>query len=242
MNKEVNLLTDSQIKDVVESLKVNITTRDFKKEDHIMRKYYNICDKLRRIDIMQEFVEYLEQHPVESKMFTLMLWNGLVDSCENILATYKKPEEYKIGAVRTDSKNNKYAHVLNDLLSSMLEEDEYYTIQAEALNYAIDKITCEEVDTCAIDKLKKEVLSDPNLKAQYEKETEIYDAARYLKKTRAEKGLSIIDVAEQAGLTPEIISNIEAYNGNVTRDECVKYCNAIGIELPEVFQLLNHDN
>lgn len=188
MNKEVNLLTDSQIEDVVENLKIDIVkNRDFKKEDHIMRKYYNICETLRRVGT-QEFVEYLEQHPVESKMFTIMLWNGLVDSCENILTTYKNPEEYKVDEVAlTGKKNNKYVHVLNDLLSSMLEKDEYYTIQADALNYAIDRITCKEVDACTIDKLKKEVLSDPNLKAQYEKETETYDTARYLRKIRVKR-------------------------------------------------------
>lgn len=140
MNKEVKLLTNDQVEDIVESLKIDIVKNDSRKEDHVMRKYYNICEVFREVKPMQTFVKYLEQHPTESKRFILLLWNGLVDSCENVLATYKNPDEYRIDAVHTDSKNNKYAHVLNDLLSSMLEENGYWDIQKEALSYAVDEL------------------------------------------------------------------------------------------------------
>ena len=77
----------------------------------------------------------------------------------------------------------------------------------------------------ALEELKKEVASDLILKKQYEIETEIYNIAICLKRIRKEKKLTQKDVAQRTGLTQQMISKIESYNG-------------IGINLLEV--LLNY--
>ena len=86
----------------------------------------------------------------------------------------------------------------------------------------------------ALEELKKEVASDLILKKQYEIETEIYNIAI----CRKEKKLTQKDVAQRTGLTQQMISKIESYNGNPSIESFVKYCNGIGINLLEV--LLNY--
>lgn len=86
-----------------------------------------------------------------------------------------------------------------------------------------------------LEELKKEVAADPLLKRQYEVETEIYDIAKILKKIRKEKKLTQKDIAQKTGLTQQMISKIESYNGNPSIESFVKYCNGIGINLSEMF-------
>ena len=90
----------------------------------------------------------------------------------------------------------------------------------------------------ALEELKKEVASDLILKKQNEIETEIYNIAICLKRIRKEKKLTQKDVAQRTGLTQQMISKIESYNGNPSIESFVKYCNGIGINLLEV--LLNY--
>ena len=85
-----------------------------------------------------------------------------------------------------------------------------------------------------LEKLKKEVVLDPLLKNQYETEMEIYNIAIYLKKIRKEKNLTQKDIAQKTGLTQQMVSKIESYNGNQSMESFVKYCNGIGISLLEV--------
>ena len=89
-----------------------------------------------------------------------------------------------------------------------------------------------------LEELKKEVASDLILKKQYEIQTEIYNIAKCLKKIRKEKNLTQKDIAQKTGLTQQMISKIESYNGNPSIESFVKYCNGIGINLLEV--LLNY--
>lgn len=89
-----------------------------------------------------------------------------------------------------------------------------------------------------IRRAEKEVASDLILKKQYEIETEIYNIAICLKRIRKEKKLTQKDVAQRTGLTQQMISKIESYNGNPSIESFVKYCNGIGINLLEV--LLNY--
>ena len=79
----------------------------------------------------------------------------------------------------------------------------------------------------ALEELKKEVASDLILKKQYEIETEIYNIAICLKRIRKEKKLTQKDVAQRTGLTQQMISKIESYNGNPSIESFVKYCNGI---------------
>ena len=89
-----------------------------------------------------------------------------------------------------------------------------------------------------LEELKKEVASDLVLKMQYEIQMEIYNIAKCLKKIRKEKNLTQKDVAQKTGLTQQMISKIESYNGNPSIESFVKYCNGVGINLLEL--LLNY--
>ena len=89
-----------------------------------------------------------------------------------------------------------------------------------------------------LEELKKEVVSDLVLKKQYEIQMEIYNIAKCLKKIRKEKNLTQKDVAQKTGLTQQMISKIESYNGNPSIESFVKYCNGVGINLLEL--LLNY--
>ena len=89
-----------------------------------------------------------------------------------------------------------------------------------------------------LEELKKEVVSDLVLKKQYEIQMDIYNIAKCLKKIRKEKNLTQKDVAQKTGLTQQMISKIESYNGNPSIESFVKYCNGVGINLLEL--LLNY--
>ena len=90
----------------------------------------------------------------------------------------------------------------------------------------------------ALEQLRKEVVSDQRQKNQYELETQIYNIAIVLKNIRKKKELTQKDIAQRTGLTQQMISKIESYNGNPSIESFVKYCNGIGINLLEV--LLNY--
>lgn len=86
----------------------------------------------------------------------------------------------------------------------------------------------------ALEQLRKEVVSDQRQKNQYELETQIYNIAIVLKNIRKKKELTQKDIAQRTGLTQQMISKIESYNGNPSIESFVKYCNGIGINLLEV--------
>ena len=86
-----------------------------------------------------------------------------------------------------------------------------------------------------LEELKKEVVSDLVLKKQYEIQMEIYNIAKCLKKIRKEKKLTQKDIANKTGLSQQMVSKIESYNGNPSIESFVKYCNGIGINLLEIF-------
>ena len=86
-----------------------------------------------------------------------------------------------------------------------------------------------------LEKLKEEVITDPLLQKQYETEKEIYNIAKCLKKIRKEKKLTQKDIANKTGLSQQMVSKIESYNGNPSIESFVKYCNCIVINLLEIF-------
>lgn len=86
-----------------------------------------------------------------------------------------------------------------------------------------------------LEKLKEEVITDPLLQKQYETEKEIYNIAKCLKKIRKEKKMTQKDIANKTGLSQQMVSKIESYNGNPSIESFVKYCNGIGINLLEIF-------
>ena len=75
-----------------------------------------------------------------------------------------------------------------------------------------------------LEKLKEEVITDPLLQKQYETEKEIYNIAKCLKKIRKEKKLTQKDIANKTGLSQQMVSKIESYNGNPSIESFVKYC------------------
>ena len=91
-----------------------------------------------------------------------------------------------------------------------------------------------------LEELKKEVASDLTLKKQYEVQTEIYNITKSLKEIRKEKKLTQKDIAQKSGLTQQMVSKIESYNGNPSIESFVKYCNGVGINLLELL-LKYHD-
>ena len=56
-----------------------------------------------------------------------------------------------------------------------------------------------------------------------------------LKKNSKEKKLTQKDIANKTGLSQQMVSKIESYNGNPSIESFVKYCNGIGINLLEIF-------
>ena len=86
-----------------------------------------------------------------------------------------------------------------------------------------------------LEKLKEEVITDPLLQKQYETEKEIYNIAKCLKKIRKEKKLTQKDIANKTGLSQQMVSKIESYNGNPSIESFVKNCNGIGIHLLAIF-------
>ena len=92
----------------------------------------------------------------------------------------------------------------------------------------------------ALEQLRKEVVSDQRQKNQYELETQIYNIAIVLKNIRKKKELTQKDIAQRTGLTQQMISKIESYNGNPSIESFVKYCNGVGINLLELL-LKYHD-
>lgn len=75
---------------------------------------------------------------------------------------------------------------------------------------------------------------DSQMQKQYVIEKEIYDIAACLKKIRKEKKLTQKDIAKKSGLSQQMISKIESYNGNPSFESFVKYCDSIGINLLEL--------
>ena len=82
-----------------------------------------------------------------------------------------------------------------------------------------------------MEKFEEMVENDPKLKREFLLNQQRYDLAEVLRKIRIAKGYSQADVAKIAGLTQQMISKIETYNGNPSFDSFWSYCNAIGVNL-----------
>ncbi len=79
---------------------------------------------------------------------------------------------------------------------------------------------------------------DPKLKCRFIAKEQEYDLALILKNTRKKKGLSQADIAELTGLTQQMISKMEKYNGtNESLSSFLLYCSALNINIVD---LINH--
>lgn len=83
----------------------------------------------------------------------------------------------------------------------------------------------------ALKKYEQIVENDPNLKALSIFEHQKYQLADTLREIRENQGYSQKDIATKTGLTQQMISKIETYNGNPSLDSFLLYCKAIGIDI-----------
>lgn len=144
MKKENNkLFTYDQLRELRDSLTVPITEDESNKQDRVFRKYYSICSLFDVCSSTRPLIDALKHHPIAARCFVLKLWNALVELCINVCSTLTtddiKNDEYKskcYGLPVTKTESSQYDHVLNDMIS----EDDYTTIQDEALRFAINTI------------------------------------------------------------------------------------------------------
>ena len=87
-----------------------------------------------------------------------------------------------------------------------------------------------------LDEIRKTVDGDPVLKEQAALEKQRYDMSNLLRTIRLDKNYSQKDIAIKTGLTQQMISKIETYNGTPSLESFLKYCNGIGINILELIQ------
>lgn len=82
-----------------------------------------------------------------------------------------------------------------------------------------------------MEKVKQTVENDPKLKAMNLFEHQRYQLSSTLREIRENQGYSQKDIANKTGLTQQMISKIETYNGNPSLDSFLLYCKAIDIDI-----------
>ena len=82
-----------------------------------------------------------------------------------------------------------------------------------------------------LNELKKDVLNNTKSKTIYEENHQIYQLCQKLRQIRKEKNLTQKDVASQTGLSQQMVSKIESFNGNPSMLSFLKYCNCIGVDI-----------
>lgn len=88
----------------------------------------------------------------------------------------------------------------------------------------------------AIKALEAEVFNNAEASKAYEIEEQINRLSNLFRKIRTDKGLTQCEVAKRTGLSPQMISKIESYNGNPTLTTLVKYCNCLEIDLYQLIR------
>lgn len=140
MKKENNkVFTYGQLEELRDRLTLPMNEVESNKQDHILRKYYNICSLLDMFQLTKPLVDELKCQPIAARYFVFSLWNELVNSCINVCDTLtvndiENRDSEKLLSTKTNAEQ--YIHVLNDMISV----NDYTTIQDEALQFAIDTI------------------------------------------------------------------------------------------------------
>lgn len=83
-------------------------------------------------------------------------------------------------------------------------------------------------------KILKEDLRDPKLKAEYEQWEQELQLRMALAKARKKANLSQTELAEKTGLSQQAISRIETGYTNATLGSLIKYISALGVQLTVV--------
>ena len=88
MKKENNkVFTYGQLEELRDSLALPMDEVGSNKQDHILRKYYNICSLLDTFQLTKPLVDELKCQPIAARYFVFSLWNELVNSCINACDT-----------------------------------------------------------------------------------------------------------------------------------------------------------
>jgi len=87
-----------------------------------------------------------------------------------------------------------------------------------------------------LNQLELEVSNNSEAKYYYEIEKQVYGISEMLKKIRIDREITQVSIATKTGLSKQMVSKIEHYNGNPTLTTLVKYCDCIGINLLELLE------
>ena len=79
--------------------------------------------------------------------------------------------------------------------------------------------------------IKDRLELDPDLKTAYDSAVDEYELLKQLIKIRNEMGYSQKDVAQQSGLTQQMVSRIETVDNSPTLRNFMKYICGMGLEL-----------
>lgn len=82
-----------------------------------------------------------------------------------------------------------------------------------------------------LNEFEKTICSNSESAYYYSIENEIAEIKSILKKVRIEKNISQNQIAKKTGISKQMISKLECYNGNPTLSVFVKYCDSIGVDL-----------
>lgn len=79
--------------------------------------------------------------------------------------------------------------------------------------------------------INKRLENDVELKKAYDSAQHEYEVVKQLVKMRNEMGLSQRDVANQSGLTQQMVSRIETVDNSPTLRNFIKYVDSLGLEI-----------
>ena len=87
-----------------------------------------------------------------------------------------------------------------------------------------------------LDELEKEILSDPQELYFYEIEKKVNSIGKLLRQIRIDADVTQVHIAKTTGLSKQMVSKMESYNGNPTLSTLVKYCDCIGLDLVKLLE------
>ncbi len=87
-----------------------------------------------------------------------------------------------------------------------------------------------------LDEYRLIVNSDPVLRKEAELKKQRYEISNLLREIRLERNYSQKEIANKSGLTQQMVSKIETYNGTPSLESFLRYCNSIGIDIVDLIK------
>ena len=81
------------------------------------------------------------------------------------------------------------------------------------------------------EQINKRLENDVELKKAYDSAQHEYEVVKQLVKMRNEMGFSQRDIANQSGLTQQMVSRIETVDNSPTLRNFIKYVDSLGLEI-----------